>query len=77
LRRCQGVRRIAPGALSRNPEAVRLKDVRFALEPERRLAGGFSHGRRGPDSFFFGPAVGKLASQLEAFSGRLSPLPKS
>jgi hypothetical protein len=36
------VRRIAPGALSRSPEGISPKDLRFAFEPGRRLAGSFS-----------------------------------
>jgi hypothetical protein len=39
LRRFQGVRRIAPGALSRNPERHGAKDLRFAFDLGMALGG--------------------------------------
>jgi hypothetical protein len=52
------------------------KDLRLTFEVERRLAGGFSRGR-GVRTVSSNGRVGRLASQLEAFAGRLSPAPKS
>jgi len=77
LRRLEGVRRFAPGAFCRNPEAwAEGSAVRLLY---RATPGGMVSPRppARPDSFFRDRAGGTLASQLEALTRREAQRAKS